>query len=445
MHAATLFAVTAAPSPSGGQDAGAPTPDPAKPGSDSASGAVDAFTQALAAMMGVANGAAPQATPTTAAGGGQAVNAASVTVAPGQTFVLPANDLATTPQTVPGAADPKLALATDSAAPPAVKPPTPQAPAKTTPNAATLALGASSLSGKTTDAAAAAQPDPQPVVAPQIQLPTTSDAVPPPAAPALNLSADVEALALQPNATTPVKAAAAPAAAKGSAKTEDVSAVAETDSAASTDRPANVNPVPPNPADASGDGDRNTRSTSDDSTRSAAAQSQSNGDDSTTLNTFAPTVAPQAPIAAASLAAANGQAIVSQLADQVTKNVDGKSTRFDVALDPAGLGHVDVKVEINAQGQVSAQFSFDNAHAAAEAKSQSGQLQQALEQAGFNVGQGGLSFDVGGQGAGLAQQNTPQPQPAASTAPVADVASIASTIPVAASAPRPSSGVDIII
>jgi hypothetical protein len=61
-------------------------------------------------------------------------------------------------------------------------------------------------------------------------------------------------------------------------------------------------------------------------------------------------------------------------------------------------------VHIDAAGQVSASLSFTNAQSAADARSHAADLQQALEQAGFNVPQGGLSFDVGGQGAGLAQQ-----------------------------------------
>ena len=104
------------------------------------------------------------------------------------------------------------------------------------------------------------------------------------------------------------------------------------------------------------------------------------------------------------LAASASPAIVGQIVDQVIKNVQGKSTRFDIALQPAGLGQVNVKIEINTAGQVSAVMSFDNPHAAAEARAHAGDLQQALEQAGFNLSQGGLSFDVGGQGASLARR-----------------------------------------
>jgi flagellar hook-length control protein FliK len=146
----------------------------------------------------------------------------------------------------------------------------------------------------------------------------------------------------------------------------------------------------------------------------AGAQAASAGADAASaadlsFNATLPVAAPLTAQASAALAAASGPAIASQIADQVIKSVDGKSTRFDIALDPAGLGQVNVKVEINDAGLVSASLSFDNAHAAAEARAHVGELQRALEQAGFNLSQAGLSFDVGGQGASLARQNQGQP------------------------------------
>ncbi|HLK23637.1 MAG TPA: flagellar hook-length control protein FliK [Caulobacteraceae bacterium] len=153
----------------------------------------------------------------------------------------------------------------------------------------------------------------------------------------------------------------------------------------------------------------------------------------------------QPPAAVVNVPAASATPIATQLATQVVKAAEGKAARFDIALEPQGLGRVDVKLQIDAQGQVSARFSFDNPHAAAEAQAQSSQLQQALEQVGFSVGQGGLSFDVGGQGASLAQQqSSPQPPAAVSTGEPAPLAEAA----LAARQPRPlsaASGVDITI
>lgn len=99
---------------------------------------------------------------------------------------------------------------------------------------------------------------------------------------------------------------------------------------------------------------------------------------------------------------------VASLAAHILKKLDARSTRFDVELDPAGLGKVDVRVEINAQGRVAAALAFDNPQAAAELKARSGELQRALEQAGFDLS-GGLSFDVAGE-RGQARQDWSESQ-----------------------------------
>lgn len=88
---------------------------------------------------------------------------------------------------------------------------------------------------------------------------------------------------------------------------------------------------------------------------------------------------------------------VATLAAQIVKKLEGQSTRFDLELNPNGLGKVDVRIEIGAQGQLSASMLFDNAQAAHELKSRATELQRALEQAGFDLS-GGLSFDVADQG-----------------------------------------------
>jgi flagellar hook-length control protein FliK len=93
---------------------------------------------------------------------------------------------------------------------------------------------------------------------------------------------------------------------------------------------------------------------------------------------------------------------VANLAAQIAKKLDGRSSRFDVQLDPAGLGKVDVRVEIDAAGKMTAAMHFDNQQAANELKSRAGELQRALEQAGFDMS-GGLSFDVGQGGQGRSQ------------------------------------------
>jgi flagellar hook-length control protein FliK len=101
---------------------------------------------------------------------------------------------------------------------------------------------------------------------------------------------------------------------------------------------------------------------------------------------------------------------VANLAAQIAKKLEGRSTRFDLELDPAGLGRVDVRMEIGASGRVHAAMTFDTPQAAAELRSRAGELQRHLEQAGFDMS-GGLSFDVAsdrGQGQGQQPQSQDQ-------------------------------------
>ncbi|HLZ75835.1 flagellar hook-length control protein FliK [Phenylobacterium sp.] len=118
------------------------------------------------------------------------------------------------------------------------------------------------------------------------------------------------------------------------------------------------------------------------------APSQAPGDPATASTTTPATV-----IAAAAAAVRGSPQTVANLAAQIVKKLDARSTQFDVQLDPAGLGKVDVRVEIGADGKMSAAMSFDTPQAAAELRSRSVELQQALAQSGFDVS-GGMSFDV---------------------------------------------------
>ncbi|MBR7620746.1 flagellar hook-length control protein FliK [Phenylobacterium sp. 20VBR1] len=88
-----------------------------------------------------------------------------------------------------------------------------------------------------------------------------------------------------------------------------------------------------------------------------------------------------------------GPQTVAHLAAQIVKKLEGRSTQFDVALNPEGLGRVDVRIEIGAQGRLTASMSFENPQAAAELRTRAGELQKALEQAGFDIS-GGIRFDV---------------------------------------------------
>ena len=89
---------------------------------------------------------------------------------------------------------------------------------------------------------------------------------------------------------------------------------------------------------------------------------------------------------------------VAQLSAEILKKLDARTTRFDVALTPDGLGKVDVRIEIGRHGALTASMAFDTAQAAAELRGKSAELRQALAQAGFTVADNALRFDVSSQG-----------------------------------------------
>ena len=105
------------------------------------------------------------------------------------------------------------------------------------------------------------------------------------------------------------------------------------------------------------------------------------------------TNASSAPAHQAAHAVRGSPETVANLSAQIIKKLEGQSTRFDVELDPQGLGKVNVRIDIGAHGAITAAMSFDNPQAAAELRSRAAELQRTLEQAGFNLS-GGVTFDV---------------------------------------------------
>jgi flagellar hook-length control protein FliK len=99
---------------------------------------------------------------------------------------------------------------------------------------------------------------------------------------------------------------------------------------------------------------------------------------------------------------------VARLAADIVRKVDGQSTRFDLQLDPHGMGKVDVAIEIDKDGKLTAALSFDSAQSASDLRGRAGELRLALEQAGFDVAEGGLTFDLSGQTAGFGGREADQ-------------------------------------
>ena len=94
---------------------------------------------------------------------------------------------------------------------------------------------------------------------------------------------------------------------------------------------------------------------------------------------------------------------VEALSAEIVKRAGAQTTRFDVTLTPDDLGTVDVRIEIGRDGVMTASMKFDTVHAAQELRGKAGELRQALADAGFNVADNGLKFDVSSQNNGQSQ------------------------------------------
>ena len=92
-------------------------------------------------------------------------------------------------------------------------------------------------------------------------------------------------------------------------------------------------------------------------------------------------------------------------------------------------------------------MSFDNPVAAAEMRSRAGELRSALEQAGFDLGKGGLSFDFSGQNPGrnLWDQNLDAPRPSWARGAFTDLAALADTPSPARSRQIDADSVDVTV
>lgn len=106
---------------------------------------------------------------------------------------------------------------------------------------------------------------------------------------------------------------------------------------------------------------------------------------------------------------------VTNLAAQIIQESGGKASRFDITLNPAGLGQVNVQVQITAKGELTAALTFQKPEAAGELQARAADLSQALKDAGFDIAPGGLSLafagDMGmGSSGGGASQNSAQDQ-----------------------------------
>jgi flagellar hook-length control protein FliK len=92
--------------------------------------------------------------------------------------------------------------------------------------------------------------------------------------------------------------------------------------------------------------------------------------------------------------ATGGAVPVSGLAVEIAASVQNGRTHFEVRLDPADLGRIDVRIDVDRNGQVTSHLTVEKPETLSMLRQDAPQLQQALNDAGLKSGSGGLQFSL---------------------------------------------------
>ncbi len=92
--------------------------------------------------------------------------------------------------------------------------------------------------------------------------------------------------------------------------------------------------------------------------------------------------------------ATNGPVPLSGLALEVAASVKSGKSRFEIRLDPPELGRIDVRIDIDRNGQVTSHLTVEKPETLSILRQDAPQLQRALDDAGLKTGSGGLQFSL---------------------------------------------------
>src|SRR5207249_10939151 len=101
--------------------------------------------------------------------------------------------------------------------------------------------------------------------------------------------------------------------------------------------------------------------------------------------------APQLNVTAATTQAA---VPLSGLAMEIAASAKSGKSRFEIRLDPADLGRIDVRIDVDRSGQVTSHLTVEKPETLSMLRQDATQLQRALNDAGLSTGGGGLQFSL---------------------------------------------------
>ncbi len=111
-----------------------------------------------------------------------------------------------------------------------------------------------------------------------------------------------------------------------------------------------------------------------------------------------------APQLTATVLAGDAPVPLDGLAADIALRAAGGNSRFEIRLDPAELGRIDVRLDVDKHGQVTSHLTVERPATLDMLRRDAPQLQQALEDAGLKTGDSGLQFSLRDQSSS-GQQN----------------------------------------
>lgn len=92
--------------------------------------------------------------------------------------------------------------------------------------------------------------------------------------------------------------------------------------------------------------------------------------------------------------AARTAPVSHQVTREIVRKFNGGTTQFELRLDPAELGRVDVRLEVGRDNKVTAVVAAETPQALSELARGARDIAQALQSAGLELSENGLSFDL---------------------------------------------------
>jgi flagellar hook-length control protein FliK len=93
-------------------------------------------------------------------------------------------------------------------------------------------------------------------------------------------------------------------------------------------------------------------------------------------------------------AASHAAVPLSGLALEIAVSAKSGKSSFEIRLDPAELGRIDVRIDVDRNGQVTSHLTVEKPETLSMLRQDAPQLQRQLDDAGFKTGDNGLQFSL---------------------------------------------------